>query len=328
MLSHLRSEMDEPWLDPVNRYLIIGGTSKAATTSVFNYLALHPDVAASDAKETRFFLDAGYPLKPEVEKDCYDDYFSTVGLDKLRVEATPDYLYSPESAAKISAALKNVSLAFILRDPVDRLVSWYRFGKRRGEIPQGMTFDSYVRRQVDTELLPQSECHPVFLALRQGRYSDYLEAYYSVFMAERIYVTFYEDLKKDNVGFMGKLCDFAKIDSGYADSIFYETMNRSYESRSEWLHGGYVDAKVSLRRHFRNFPAILRILRTLRLVLTDPLYYKINQKSGRNATIISDDTVAFLEDYYRNEPRRIFRLTGLKTPWPRFSSQCPDEPTG
>ena len=45
-----------------HHYIIIGGTTKAATTSLYFYLADHPNVCASNIKETRFFLDADYPL--------------------------------------------------------------------------------------------------------------------------------------------------------------------------------------------------------------------------------------------------------------------------
>ena len=44
------------------RYLIIGGTTKAATTSLFIYLADHPSICAATYKETRFFLSSDYPL--------------------------------------------------------------------------------------------------------------------------------------------------------------------------------------------------------------------------------------------------------------------------
>jgi hypothetical protein len=40
-----------------HRFLIIAGTSKAGTRSVFNYLAGHPQICPAE-KETRFFLDA------------------------------------------------------------------------------------------------------------------------------------------------------------------------------------------------------------------------------------------------------------------------------
>jgi len=43
-------------------FLIIGGTSKAGTTSLYTYLADHPQICPSALKETRFFLDSDYPL--------------------------------------------------------------------------------------------------------------------------------------------------------------------------------------------------------------------------------------------------------------------------
>ena len=47
----------------LGRYLIIGGTTKAGTTSLHAYLSDHPQVCASSIKETRFFLDRDYPLE-------------------------------------------------------------------------------------------------------------------------------------------------------------------------------------------------------------------------------------------------------------------------
>ena len=38
-----------------NQYFIIGGTIKAATSSLYNYLNAHPQVCGSKIKETYFF---------------------------------------------------------------------------------------------------------------------------------------------------------------------------------------------------------------------------------------------------------------------------------
>jgi hypothetical protein len=42
-------------VDPAFRYLIIGGAPKSATTSLFRYLADHPQVCPCGQKETYFF---------------------------------------------------------------------------------------------------------------------------------------------------------------------------------------------------------------------------------------------------------------------------------
>lgn len=77
-----------------HRYLIIAGTTKAATTSLFNYLADHPEICASNVKETRFFLDADYPLPAKYRfedgLDKYELYFVHCSASHIRMEATPD----------------------------------------------------------------------------------------------------------------------------------------------------------------------------------------------------------------------------------------------
>ena len=40
--------------------LVIAGVPKAGTTSLFNYLAQHPDICPSDVKETRYFEPLRY----------------------------------------------------------------------------------------------------------------------------------------------------------------------------------------------------------------------------------------------------------------------------
>ena len=44
-------------------YLIIGGSTKCATTSLFNYLGDHPEICPAIYKETRFFLNPEYPVE-------------------------------------------------------------------------------------------------------------------------------------------------------------------------------------------------------------------------------------------------------------------------
>src|SRR6266513_2759700 len=96
------------------KFLIIGGTSKAGTTSVFNYLTNHPQIC-SFTKETRFFLDTDYPLPSDkrYEKngpEAYLSFFESGGYqpsENWRLEATPDYLYSPSTAHAIRKTLVN-----------------------------------------------------------------------------------------------------------------------------------------------------------------------------------------------------------------------------
>ena len=51
---------------------IIAGVNKAGTTSLFSYLASHPEVTRSSVKETCYFL----PVRYGKSVDRLDDYLS------------------------------------------------------------------------------------------------------------------------------------------------------------------------------------------------------------------------------------------------------------
>ena len=42
--------------------LIIAGAPKSGTSSLFSNLTAHPEVGGANKKETKYFLDKGYPL--------------------------------------------------------------------------------------------------------------------------------------------------------------------------------------------------------------------------------------------------------------------------
>ena len=126
------------------QYLIVGGTTKAATTSLFNYLADHPAICAASYKETRFFLDKEYPLPSKYRYDSdievYNLLFSACDEDQFRLESTPDYLYCPSACERIATFLPRAKLVFSLREPISRLISWYRFAKQIGQVATNPQF--------------------------------------------------------------------------------------------------------------------------------------------------------------------------------------------
>ena len=143
------------------RFLIIGGATRSGTTSLFAYLGHHPQVRAASMKEARFFLDPGYPLPARYRLGDGLDHYATLFGDgtpseDLWLEATSDYLYSMNTAERIRQALPRARVLMVLRDPVARLLSWYWFARRRGDLESGIDFEPYVRRQL--ALPPESAC--------------------------------------------------------------------------------------------------------------------------------------------------------------------------
>jgi sulfotransferase family protein len=297
------------------RYLIIGGTTKAATTSLFFYLKEHPQVCAANWKEVRFFLDDAYPLKSKYRLadglEKYADFYAHCSGNKLRVEATPDYLYSAGTPCKIQDALPRVKFLFILREPVSRLISWYRFAKQNDDIASDVSFAEYVRQLVRDEGQEGRPQH--MLALEQGRYARCLKSYFEVFGRERLHVAFYEEFQQGPAAVLEDICLFAGIEPGFYKDFDFKVYNKTETMRHPLVHKMYIGLRFHVRKFTHNKPLIHGSLGRLRQ-LCEPFYLKLNTRADEH-TAVSPATARFLKDYYAEEISALPGLLDRKVPW-------------
>ena len=238
----------------------------------------------------------------------------------LEAGATPDYLYSRGTPGLIRETLPNVSFIFLLREPISRLISFYRFGQQLNEIPMSMTFDQYVelQRNSSSDNCPEGYNHPSLCALQHGRYSVYLMRFLEVFGRSAINVAFYEELRRDPVAFMISICRWAGIDESYFGRYAFDVKNRSVRMRSPRLHRAYFDAREQARLLIRRHPRTRSLLRQVgRKVNT--WYRRMNVTKGEEIAI-SSSTRDFISGYYAEEPARLKELVGMDVPWPEYGS--------
>ncbi len=334
------------------RYLIVGGTTKAATTSLFAYLAAHPSICGATYKETRFFLDSDYPLpskyryKGDVEE--YGLLFPHSDEAQLRLESTPDYLYCPRALERIAAFLPHAKLVFSLREPISRLISWYRFAKQIGKLPQSLSFDAYVERlfnvvgskpQGTTKVGAISESrkepgggernnligserthteenpgHEQYLqTLKQGCYSIYLKPYFEQLGAARIHILFYEDLAAHPSNVLTEICHFAGIDTHFYRDYAFQVENRTETMKNSGLHRKYRAFRFWMRQWTHNKPIIHNPLRVMRRAV-EPLYLRLNTRPTENVHV-SKETRHRLVDYYKHDAHELAELIGKPPPW-------------
>lgn len=300
-------------------YLIIGGTTKAATTSLFTYVGAHPGVCKSSVKETRFFLDWNYPLeskyRTEDGAEKYTEFFQHCSAGtRLWVEATPDYLYSAGTPKKIRQTLKDVRFVFVLHEPKARVVSWYRFAGQNNLLAKTITLDEFVALQLgdkDPSRLPQH-----MRAMEQGRYAVYLHPYVETFGKERISVIFMEELALNLQKMMRELCRFTGIDPAFYAAYKFETHNRTVNMKQPAIHSLYKKSSFYLKKKVHNRPAIRSLLRRLRLTL-EPFYIRLNRNSSAAESEMSPQTANALNAHYEQANKDLARLLGRSLPWDR-----------
>ena len=298
-------------------YLIVGGTTKAATTSLFAYLADHPAICAATYKETRFFLSSDYPLpskyryKGDVEEYAY--LFPNCDETQLRVESTPDYLYCEKACERIAEFLPQAKLVFSLREPISRLISWYRFAKQIGKLPETLSFDAYVELIFAASDSNQENEEQHLQTLQQGCYTIYLERYFNRFGPACIHILFYEELAAQPAIVMENLCDFAGIDASFYSDYAFKVTNRTEKMRNSGLHRKYRDFRFRLRQWTHDKPIIHNPLRTIRRTI-EPLYLRLNTQTGEKIQM-SEETRLRLINYYKSDVHTLAELIGKPLPW-------------
>ncbi|HVZ80109.1 MAG TPA: sulfotransferase [bacterium] len=173
------------------RFFIIGA-QRCGTTYLYEMMEGHPQVRLARPKrpEPKWFLDqAKAALGPQAwEKELFPD-----GPGPWSGEKGTSYLEHPEAASAILSVLPEARFLAILREPVARAVSNYRFSKDNGveTLPLEKALDpERPARDYDRSRFSASP----FAYLERGRYVEYLEAWAAKVPKGRLHVLLFEEL--------------------------------------------------------------------------------------------------------------------------------------
>jgi hypothetical protein len=288
-------------------HAIIAGTAKAATSSVFGYLSSHPEICGSSIKETAFFLNSYSGNHADAMKQ-YLKYFTHCKPDaKFFLEASPGYLaHGSVVAGRIRELIPDARLLFMLRDPVDRLYSYYHFHTTQltGDFDTSLSFEEFV----DLCMGFASGHAPIskttmnvrhFRALEIGRYAEYLKEFFQLFPRERIHVLYYEHLNDDVRGSLSRLCAFLGVDHRFYDTYQFKRVNVTFSARIKPLHVLALAVNRSLERYLRQRPHI-------KSKLVD-LYSQFNRKRAGYPPM-PDPLRGRLLEFYRESNRALAAL--------------------
>lgn len=186
-------------------FLLIGA-AKSGTTSLFDYLAQHPDVFVPEIKEPRFFIYEGQQIEPGTPSlkrtvtmlEAYQALFAGAGSARAVGEAS-GYLSWPEVPRRIKARIPDVKMLVILRDPAERAWSHFLFAQQRGYAP-ATTFAELCNAPPPRQYIDGSF------------YGRQLANYLAVFPREQIRVFLYDDLASDPVAVAREAYAFLGLD--------------------------------------------------------------------------------------------------------------------
>lgn len=282
--------------------LVIAGVVKGGTTSVYSYLSLHPEICCSTVKETCYFLVERYGQWDIRYQDSsnpyqqYCQYFAHCQGQKYILEATPGYFEGGRRVAgEIRRLLGDVKIIIILRNPVDRFLSFFKYKKSMMEIDQTLSMMDYIEQ---CQKLPMAEKvkpeNDTYWGIEGGFYAKYLPEWFEIF-DRNVRVFFFDDLKDNPKLFLTNLCRWLEIDSSVYDTAQLGVENKSVGYKNKLLQQLALNINTRLEKFWRSQPQIKTSLRNF--------YYALNGNSYRET--VSDEALNYLQDIYAPYNKRL-----------------------
>ena len=257
------------------KHLVIGGANKCGTTSLFRYLADHPRICGSKVKEADFFNQS------EISLATYQDYLdifpATRGPNMYLLEGTPSYLDGGQAtAAEVKRLIPEAQLIFVLRNPADRLVSFYR--SKIGlttSISHGMSLDQFADLALNIATgKVQPDCRQqrnIGWQVSKAAYASFLQDYLRFFDASQINVVLFDDFRDNPKSVVSDICRSLDLDDAYLDNYDFTIENKSRAHRNETIRTLGSKLNRNLEPLLNRIPAVRRFARATynRLNTTD-----------------------------------------------------------
>ncbi len=195
---------------------VIGGAQRCGTTWLYHLLDQHPQIYLAR------------PINPEPKFFCHDPavgrdrdwylrtWFANVPTDAVAIgEKSTSYIDTPDVPQRIRQMLPGLKIIFMLRHPVERAISNYRFSKGNG-LETGsidVAFRDEARRVVRTKFANLS-VHPLAY-IERGHYARHLDGFLECLDHDRIKILIKEHFEREPLKLLPDLLRFLGVEPGF-----------------------------------------------------------------------------------------------------------------
>jgi len=190
-------------------FLIIGAM-KGGTSSLYDWIGKHPDVALSREQEVHFF--SVYYRKG---LNYYRSFFPKKSTGKFTGESSPYYLYHPLVPERVKKDVPRCKIIVVLRDPVLRAYSHYQMHKG---IDVSKNFDEALQNESDRVASAherflegkdgRSTSHQAFSYIGRGQYHEQLSRWLQHYSLDELLVLKSETLYEQPMETMQRVFQF------------------------------------------------------------------------------------------------------------------------
>lgn len=298
--------------------VFIPGAGKSGTSSLHNYLNMHPDISMSKIKEPHFWTNPNFKNYNNIDFKQYSNLFNADC--KYRGESSTGYLFFEDFVENLkSNSIEKPKFIVLLRNPIDRIYSHYWWLKGIGS--ETSKFRAAVLK--DMNIIPNQS-----LQLAEQHYKNYfqfglygknIDRFYTAFGKENIHIITTENLHKNTLRTINSCFHFLGLRN--LEKAPDLNINRTKILRFPWIYKN-VKKMVLGKSKFKKIikPFFPRILRNELNKNLYPLIYKLTSTSKKYPEIETQDR-EWLQGLYLEDVRHLKQITGLDfNEWRDFNS--------
>ena len=194
--------------------IFVAGAMKCGTTSMFQYLSMHPELSPPSIKEPCYFE---YGYKKGIL--WYYRLFSRDVKGPVSIkhfDASPVYLHYPKSARRIFKYAPDSRLIFLFRDPIERAYSHHRYYSNKESMfaiknPEKIETRSFDEAVIDD--IEGRETRLYFRYCRISKYEEQLREYSRYFGPNQMLLIDSHDLKHNTITKLRETASFLSLNS-------------------------------------------------------------------------------------------------------------------
>lgn len=286
-------------------HVFIPGAGRSGTTTLYSHLAQHPEICFSSIKELHYFTQddlyargPGYPAS-FYPPDCPGKWFAMADT----------YAMADARAAKRAAAHNPaMKLVFMLRDPVDRALSGYRYAVNMGYLRRPDNWHEILHKeplwlQTENAIAINNLCNAY-----QGLYYKHLQNWLQYFPRKQVLLLKTSDLQNHPATVLEQLSIFLAIPPFQAHNL-HNRANAGKSVKNKFLQQALLNRQMPLRKASRKLlPQGLKNL-IFRSGIIDRLH-RMNAKKAEDIQF-PDSFKNALEEYFKEDKKQLHSRLGI-----------------
>lgn len=276
--------------------LIIAGVPKAATTSLYAYFSKHPDIFVPKKKEINYFRPLRFNNQLKDISNYQKHYLEWVN-QKYKLDASPHYIYGGQLIiSKMKEVLPDHKVIIILRNPVYRFISYYKFLYQSRTV-RDKSLKAFLEKCLSNVEKPMVVNNFHIRALPEGRYINFLRDWKEAY-DENLKVIFFEDLITNPQETMAEVAHWLQIDATPFNDEIYTQENKTKSVKHEGFHTYAIAMYRKLEGHLKANNRLKTFLKNVYYTFNPPKDYK---------TEVDDECLNKLEDFYKESNLELFQ---------------------